>query len=278
MPQDMQPDRRGKAHVGRSGGVDLGGEGRQGPALRLCQIAQCLPEFILQRNTGSVAVQGQRAFGGAMWHLEIPAGFGAPCSAGGTTARRKDGGEMAGIGHNGGPESTGTAWRAHCWRQARERLLPVLPVEVVRLRVRRAAELGLDYKTYAGVRSTTGRDIIAFLFSSNALRVDAAARIPPGVAARLAMISGAGRVGLAQSVGAGALIAVNPGLLDRAHVAPAPYAAFRQTAQALQAALDRLPGDGVVLVASDAPWEAEWLAAGKLAGLIPAQRFFATSA
>lgn len=146
------------------------------------------------------------------------------------------------------------------------------------MRVRRAAELGLDYKTYAGVRSTTGRDIIAFLFSSNALRIDAAARIPPGVAARLAVISGATRVGLAQSVGPAALISVNPGLLDRAHVAPAPYGAFRQTAQALHAALDRLPGDGVVLVASDAPWEAEWLAAGKLAGLIPAQRFFAASA
>lgn len=182
---------------------------------------------------------------------------------------------MAAIGHNGGPETAGAAWRTHCWRQARERLLPVLPVEVVRMRVRRAAELGLDYKTYAGVRSTTGRDIIAFLFSSNALRLDVAARIAPSEAARLVAVSGADRIALAQAMPPARLIAANPGALDRAHDAPRPYAAFGKTAQGLRAALDRLPGDGVVLVASEAPWEAEWLAAGKLAGLIPASRFFA---
>lgn len=143
------------------------------------------------------------------------------------------------------------------------------------MRVRRAAELGLDYKTYAGVRSTTGRDIIAFLFSSNGLRLDAAARVPAPEAARLAMIAGAGRIALAQTTAPARLIAVNPGALDHAHAAPRPFAAFGQTAQVLRAALDRLPGDGVVLVASDAPWEAEWLAAGKLAALIPAARFFA---
>ena len=181
---------------------------------------------------------------------------------------------MTGIGHNGGPDMAGAAWRAHCWRQARERLLPVLPVEVVRARVRRASELGLDYKTYAGVRSTTGRDIIAFLFSSNALRVDAAARIPAPEVARLAMIRGAGRIALAQTTSPAVLIAVNPAALDQAHAAPRPYAAFGATVQALRAVMDRLPGDGVVLVASDAPWEAEWLAAGRLAGTISAGRFF----
>lgn len=74
----------------------------------------------------------------------------------------------AAIGHNGGPDLTGLGWRTHCWRQARETLLPTLPIEVVRLRVRRAAELGLDYKTYAGIRASTGHDLVAFLFSSNA--------------------------------------------------------------------------------------------------------------
>jgi hypothetical protein len=39
-----------------------------------------------------------------------------------------------------------------------------------------------------------------------------------------------------------------------------------------------MPGDGVVLIASDAPWEAEWLAAGRLAALVPAERFFGRSA
>lgn len=79
---------------------------------------------------------------------------------------------MGEIGHNGGPSlADGVSWRRHCWSAARERLLPVLPVEVVRTRVRRAQALGLDYRTYAGVRAATGHDVVAFLFSSNALRV-----------------------------------------------------------------------------------------------------------
>ena len=79
---------------------------------------------------------------------------------------------MGEIGHNGGPSlAGGVSWRKHCWSSARERLLPVLPIEVVRTRVKRAKALGLDYKTYAGVRATTGRDLVAFLYSSNALGV-----------------------------------------------------------------------------------------------------------
>ncbi|WP_295074341.1 hypothetical protein [Tabrizicola sp.] len=43
------------------------------------------------------------------------------------------------LGHNGGPSlEGGVSWRKHCWSAARERLLPTLPIEVVRLRVKRA--------------------------------------------------------------------------------------------------------------------------------------------
>ena len=90
---------------------------------------------------------------------------------------------MAGIGHNGGP-GTGSGFRAHCWTVARRELLGAsLPVEVVRMQVKRAKALGLDYKTYAGVRATTGRDLIAFLYSSNALGVFRAVQ-PVGTAER----------------------------------------------------------------------------------------------
>lgn len=181
---------------------------------------------------------------------------------------------MAGIGHNGGPEMAGLAWRKHCWGAARARLLPVLPIEVVRMRVRRAAELGLDYKTYAGVRAATGHDIIAFLFSSNALRLDPAGRIAPAEAARLQAVQ-AERIGLAQGLPPGVLMMANASVLDAAHPAPRPFAAFGTSAAALRLAMGRVPGDQVVLIASDAPWEREWLAAGKLAGLIPADRYFA---
>ena len=69
---------------------------------------------------------------------------------------------MSGIGHNNGPTMEGGAgWRRHCWTKAREELLPTLPLEVVRLRVKRAAELGLDYRAYASFRASTGHDVVA---------------------------------------------------------------------------------------------------------------------
>lgn len=105
----------------------------------------------------------------------------------------------AGIGHNGGPSmEAGASWRRHCWTEARAALLPTLPVEVVRLRVKRAAELGLDYRTYASVRAASGHDVVAFLFSSNALRLLAPApALPPDRAAHLAAIRACGRLALA---------------------------------------------------------------------------------
>lgn len=182
---------------------------------------------------------------------------------------------MTMIGHNGGPATDGLAWRTHCWKAARARLMPVLPIEVIRMRVKRAADLGLPYKTYAGLRASTGHDIIAFMFSSNTLRVTPAHRIPAELAAKLQDLKQVARIGLAQTGPASALIAANMGVLDQAAAAPMPFAAFSQAAQALRGAMGRLPGDRVVLIASDAPWEREWLAAGKLGGMIPAEQFFA---
>ena len=63
---------------------------------------------------------------------------------------------MSGIGHNGGPAlAPAPGWQRHCWRRARADLLPVLPVEVIRNRVRRAAELGIDYRAYASIRAAS---------------------------------------------------------------------------------------------------------------------------
>jgi hypothetical protein len=182
--------------------------------------------------------------------------------------------KMSMIGHNGGPELTGTSWRKHCWQAARARLLPVLPIEVVRTRVRRAKDLGLDYKTYAGVRATTGHDLVAFLFSSNALRVTPSGQIPEPETVKLLQILGADRIALGQEISPDLLLARNVDVLNAAFAAPKPYAAFRDQVAAIREALGRVPGDRVLLVA-DAPWEAEWAAAGRLAGVLPAARYFA---
>lgn len=188
---------------------------------------------------------------------------------------------MSGIGHNSGRTlEPGLGWRRHCWSRARADLLPnSLPIEVVRMRVRRAAELGLDYHSYASVRAASGHDVVALLFSSNALRVMAhGPHLPSDRRARLAAIGNAGLIGLAQAPLHPEALAAAVARLDAAHPAPAPLASFRAQRQALRAALDpaHLPGDRVVLI-GDLALEAEWCAAGGLAGYIPAERYFAAS-
>jgi hypothetical protein len=183
---------------------------------------------------------------------------------------------MSGIGHNRGPSlEGGVSWRRHCWQAARERLLPVLPVEVVRLRVRRAKELGLDYRTYAGVRAATGHDVVAFLFSSNALRVSVLRpALPEDRAGKLLSVTGCGRVALAVApLTPGMVEMANPLVLDAAHPAPFALAGFGEMRDRMRAALGRVPPDQVILV-GDLGLERDWCAAGRLAGYLPAERYF----
>lgn len=180
------------------------------------------------------------------------------------------------IGHNGGPSlEGGVSWRRHCWSAAREALLPTLPVEVVRLRVRRAKELGLDYRTYAGVRAATGHDVVAFLFSSNALRVSVLKpALPEDRVVKLAGVR-CGRLALAVApLTPGMVEVANPGVLDAAHPAPFALAGFGEVRAALRAALGKMPPDQVILV-GDLGLERDWCAAGRLAGYLPAERYFA---
>jgi len=186
---------------------------------------------------------------------------------------------MAGIGHNGGPTmEPGVGFRKLAWTKARRDLLPALPLEVVRLRVKRAERLGLPYKTYATIRATAGRDIVAFLFSSNALgvrrgSVDCAAP----VAIRLRDLAGAtGRIAAIHAPADPAhVIAANPELLDAAGPAPGFLESWSETRARLRGLLrdEGLPMDGVVLVPATAV-EREWCGAAGLAGLIPSEAFF----
>lgn len=178
------------------------------------------------------------------------------------------------MGHNNGPTmEPGAAWRQHCWGAARKALLPHLPIEVLRGRLKRAGELGLDYSTYAGIRATTGRDIVAVLFSSNALELrKGQLQIAAETAHKLAQIM-AGRNGLATSpLNHDEMLRAAP--LDAAFPAPAAFAPFAAQRQALRAALGRLPGDQAILIGAYGA-EAEWCAAARLAGYVPSEIFFA---
>ena len=185
---------------------------------------------------------------------------------------------MGVMGHNRGPAvDEGFAWRRHCWRQAREALLPVLPIEVLRTRVKRAADLGLDYRTYASVRAASGHDVVAFLFSSNALRVTVARVVlPVERAGKLAGVK-AGRIALAVGrVDPVALMQANA-VLDAAYDAPEVWAGFGAAGRSIRGALDKVPGDRVLLV-GDTDFERDWCAAGRLAGYLTAERYFGVGA
>lgn len=178
---------------------------------------------------------------------------------------------MSGIGHNGGPEMTGAAWRRHCWSRARAQLLPKMPLEVVRRRVARAAELGLDYRTYAGIRASTGRDVVALLFSTNALRMERSATPPRARAERLAALSRCGAVVLVQPPHVPDDVADRLGV--PAAAAPAPLARWADARATILAAARPHPSDGVVLVGA-AGFERAWAEAGRLAGFLSEDAYF----
>jgi hypothetical protein len=182
---------------------------------------------------------------------------------------------MSGVGHNGGPSMDGgVSWRRHCWSSVRESLVPTLPIEVVRLRVKRAKAPGLDYRTYAGMRATTGHDVVAFLFSSNALRVSV---LRPAMAEALALKLAdvqCGRLALAVAPLTPGLVAVaNPKVLDGAQPAPFALAGFGQVRAMLRRALGKVPSDQAVLV-GDMALERDWCAAGRLVGYLPVEQYF----
>lgn len=181
---------------------------------------------------------------------------------------------LSGIGHNRGPTvEDGGSWRLQCWRQARAELLPSLPIEVLRTRAARARDLGLQYKTYASVRAATGHDVVAFLFSSNALRVTPGrSAMPEARASKLADVQ-AGRIALAVGrVDTGALMQTNA-VLDAACAAPGVWDGFGAAGRVVREALGRVPGDRILLV-GDMDFERDWCAAGRLAGYLTAERYF----
>ncbi|MDF0603080.1 hypothetical protein P1J78_20230 [Psychromarinibacter sp. C21-152] len=191
---------------------------------------------------------------------------------------------MTGIGHNGGPTmEPGHGWRRHAWGRARKALMPnTVPLEIVRLRVKRAQALGLDYRTYASIRAASGHDVVAFLFSGNALELTPRrVTVPAAVVARLTELDGAADrlAAVYAPVAPEAVTAANPDLFE--HVGPAPgfTGTWRQMRERIGAALRArsLAPDGVVLVSATGV-EREWCAAGKLAGIVPAERFFGAEA
>ncbi|MEM8632545.1 MAG: hypothetical protein AAGF74_15020 [Pseudomonadota bacterium] len=186
----------------------------------------------------------------------------------------------AGIGHNNGPSmDAGVSWRRHAWKKARADLLPQMPLEIVRIRVKRAAELGIDYRTYASVRAATGRDIIALLFSSNALRVFSnETALEPARAVKLGEVRrtslrGLTAPGLDPDAVRSRLSADHGILFDKVVRAPGHLSPWGAARDRILTATVGVPADSVLLV-GDMELERAWCDAGRLAGYLPAERYF----
>ncbi len=169
------------------------------------------------------------------------------------------------IGHNQGPSlEGGYSYRRHVWTKARRDLLPTLPIEILRRRVARAKTLGLPYKTYASVRAASGHDVVAFLFSNNALQMLRKGDAPN--AQRRAQLAKATPIALAHAP-------FNPDELPFEITAKAPglVQSWTATRDHLRAPIlgENLPRDGVLVIA-ESPLEAEWCAIAGLAGTISA--------
>jgi len=179
---------------------------------------------------------------------------------------------MAGIGHNSGRvEEAGRAWRTHVWRRARANLMPRLPIEVVRRRVKRAAELGLPYKTYAGIRASTGHDLIGFMFSSNAMRVFKNGQaVPADRAAVVDALQSCTRIGLTHPpIHVSTLVPP----LDRAFMAPAGQWSDVRNHMATIIRDIGQPADRFVLV-GETGLEREWAGAIRMAGYLSGGTYF----
>ena len=196
------------------------------------------------------------------------------------------------IGHNGGPGLGGGGFGLYAWRRARAELISErMPLEIVRRRVARAKELGLDYKSYASIRAASGRDVIAFLFSSNALRVGPRmVAIPAERAERLSALKGVTRLAAVHRPLAPETVArENAALIEAAHAAPTLAEGWSDTRARLaamtahhlhpdrQMPVEARRGDANgVLVIGETALEAEWMVAGRMAGYLPAARYFQT--
>jgi hypothetical protein len=195
---------------------------------------------------------------------------------------RLPGDPVSRLGHNAGPPlDPGRSWRAHCWRAARKALTPHLPVEVIRRRVARARELGLAYPDYAAILLGTGRDVAAFLFTSEAIgqRLERQARLSAAAARKLPTLVRVDRLLMAGPEGAALAAALARAGAAAAAGGPAPPplappADGRAAIRALLAPLG-LPGDAVAMIGARAD-ERAWAEAARLATFIAAPAYFAS--
>lgn len=81
------------------------------------------------------------------------------------------GGAPAAMGHNQGPHDS--SWSSFCWQKAHKDAWETPPIEIIRLRCRRAASLGLTYRQYTSALLDRGVHPRAIFFELGGTLVQA---------------------------------------------------------------------------------------------------------
>lgn len=188
-----------------------------------------------------------------------------------------------GIGHNKGPSlEPGAGWRRHCWKKARRALVGTVPLEIVRIRMRRAKELGLAYPQYASILTGAGRDVTAFLFTHEGLRLKLARRLemPGEVRERLSGLIRCDRLALAPEGEVPAAFAAELQQVTGVEITGAGRMPGRAASwgRARREILDTLkplglPANGVILIGSHED-ERGWSSAARLGGYLAQDAYF----
>lgn len=199
-------------------------------------------------------------------------------------------GTPPGPGHNLAPTPV-SLWHQHMWARARaDHPDSRLPLPVVKMRMARAAELGMRYADYAALYRTGGRDPAALLFTPAALHLRLARRLdmPDPVRRHLARLRACDLLALApQSEDPDAFLEelreVSALPFRTAGMMPAPQASWQALGASLRRALDplRLSGTAVALVAhdlSEARISQALCTAGRLAGVVDRDAYFGITA
>ncbi|MEM8792887.1 MAG: hypothetical protein AAGE80_14800 [Pseudomonadota bacterium] len=190
--------------------------------------------------------------------------------------------QRPGLGHNQGPPlERGRSFRKFAWGKARAELMPKLPLEVLKRRVVRAKELGLAYPQYASILLGTGRDVVAFLFTSDAigLRVEREMRLSGEAVQKLPGIGGDRLLFVPRGINVQAVraeLSARHGIeIAGAATEPGGQAGFREGGREIRALLDplKLPSDTVVMIGTE-PRERDWAEAARLAKFLPSEAYF----
>ena len=139
--------------------------------------------------------------------------------------------------------------------------------------MKRAKDLGLPYRTYAGLRASNGHDLIGFLFSTNALRVFRRGQeLPLDRSASLGALKDCRRIALTHPPLSPQEIE-SP--LEGGIAAPSLLDGWSTAGRNIRLGLkQQMAAPGQIVLIAETGLEHQWAEAARLAGVISGDRFF----